>query len=61
MKNKWYSHFNILSAIFVGFGGIGMNVSHTLPTVVYIISLAIGIIIFGVFLVMKQREQAENS
>ncbi len=61
MKNRWYRHFNLLAAIFIGFGGIGINTSHTLPTALYIISLAIGVIIFAVFLVMKQREQAENN
>ena len=61
MKNKWYRHLNILSAIFVGFGGIGMNVNHTLPTALYVICLAIGMIIFAVFLIMKQREQAESN
>ena len=61
MKNKWYRHFNIISAILIGIGGIGMNVSHTLPTVFYIVSLAIGVIIFAIFLVKKTQEQPESN
>ena len=59
LKNKWYRHFNILAALFIGIGGIGMNVYHTLPTAFYIASLALGVIIYAVFLILMQRDKRE--
>lgn len=62
MKGKWYRHLNILAALFIGFGGIGMNVSHELPGVFYIVSLATGLIIFAIQLTMMQRDhKLENN
>ena len=61
LKGKWYRHLNILAAIFIAIGGIGMSNYHTKPTVFYIVTLAIGVVIFVIFLVMIHRGQAEDN
>jgi hypothetical protein len=61
MKNKWYRHFNLLAAIFIGIGGIGMNSYHTLPTAFYIVNLIVGLIFFLIILVKKTYEDTEEN
>jgi NhaP-type Na+/H+ or K+/H+ antiporter len=61
LKGKWYRHLNILAAIFIFIGGVGLNTYHTLPRVFYIVTLAIGAVIFGIFLILIQRNQLEDN
>jgi len=57
MKDKWYRHFNIIAAIFIFIGGVGLNTSTAMPAAFYIAVLAIGVITYAIFLFMITKER----
>jgi uncharacterized membrane protein YczE len=64
MNNNWYRYLNIIAAIFIGIGGIGINTFTQKSPEYYtcLICLVTGVIIFGIFMFMKLRERpADNS
>ena len=61
LKGKWFRHLNILAAIFIFTGGVGLNTDHTFPKAFYMIALAIGVIIFAIFLILIHRHESENN
>lgn len=62
MNNKWYRHLNIVAAILIGAGGIGINTTDTLPAKYYYgAALAAGVGVFVLFLILRMMERRESN
>ncbi|MBC7554789.1 MAG: hypothetical protein H7257_12515 [Taibaiella sp.] len=61
LEGKWFRHLNILAAIFIFIGGVGLNTYHTLHNTFHIVTLLIGIIIFVIFLIMIERSRTQSN
>ena len=60
MNNRWYRHFHKIAAIFIFIGGVGLSASHTMPVEFYIVSLAVGVAFFAIFMFKKLHEHPED-